>query len=172
MVNLQIQKAGISQAETLLAFSKQTFYDFFAHLNEPANMEAYSATAFTLQSMQEQINNPDSEFYLAMEDATLIGYVKLNFKSAQTEFQDNNSLEVERIYVAKGHHGKHIGHQLMDLAMGIAREKNLQYVWLGVWEHNQKAIGFYEQNGFKLFGSHEFVLGDDVQTDLLMKKEL
>ena len=60
----------------------------------------------------------------------------------------------------------------MDECIAIAKAKNRDYIWLGVWERNFKAIKFYERFGFKKFGEHEFVLGDDVQTDWLMALEL
>lgn len=81
-------------------------------------------------------------------------------------------MEVERIYVAGNHHGKKIGKKLLNFALDIAANKALNYVWLGVWEHNYNARGFYEHNGFKIFSSHEFLLGDDRQTDLLMKRDV
>jgi ribosomal protein S18 acetylase RimI-like enzyme len=169
---ITIQKVQLADCDMLLAYSKKTFYDFFAHLNEPANMEAYSVVAFTKENMFNQLNNPDSEFYFALDEGNILGYLKLNFNNAQTEFQDKDALEVERIYVSGEHHGKRIGKQLLDFAIAIARDKQFDYVWLGVWEHNHKAIGFYEHNGFEIFSSHEFLLGDDRQTDLLMKKVL
>jgi diamine N-acetyltransferase len=169
---ITIRKAVIADADVLLSFSRKTFYEFFAHLNEPANMEAYSAVAFTPQSMLEQLMNRNSEFYFAVDEANIIGYIKLNFNNAQTEFQHKNALEIERIYVSGEYHGKHIGKQLLTFAIDIAHNKQLDYVWLGVWEHNLKARGFYEHNGFEVFSSHEFLLGDDRQTDLLMKKTL
>ncbi|MEP6612428.1 MAG: GNAT family N-acetyltransferase [Mucilaginibacter sp.] len=172
MANIQIKKVEPSQADTLLAYSKKTFYEFFAHLNEPANMEAYSSVAFTLQNMQRQLDNPNSEFYYALIDGTIAGYMKLNFNDAQTEYQDKNALEVERIYVSGEHHGKQIGKQMLDFAINMARGKQFTYVWLGVWEHNDRALGFYKHQGFEICGSHDFMLGDDKQTDLLMKKEL
>jgi ribosomal protein S18 acetylase RimI-like enzyme len=169
---VSIQKVEIADAETLLAFSKKTFYEFFAHLNDPANMDAYSSIAFTHQSTVEQINNPCSEFYFSLYEDNIVGYIKLNFSNAQTEFKDKNALEVERIYVSGEHHGKRIGKQLLDFAIDIASSKQFDYVWLGVWEHNNKAIGFYEHNGFETFSSHQFMLGDDKQVDLLMKRYL
>jgi ribosomal protein S18 acetylase RimI-like enzyme len=45
-------------------------------------------------------------------------------------------------------------------------------IWLGVWEKNHNAIGFYTKNGFITFDKHLFLLGDDQQTDLLMKLEI
>jgi hypothetical protein len=167
-----IQKVGVADVDALLSFSKETFYEFFAHLNEPANMEAYSVVAFTTQNILDQLNNPDSEFYFAILDGEITGYLKLNFNNAQTEYKDKNALEVERIYVSGQHHGKKIGKHLLDFAINTARQKQFEYVWLGVWEDNQNALGFYRHNGFEVCGSHEFLLGDDRQTDLLMKKRI
>ena len=167
-----IDKIGTEQLDILLAFSKKTFYDFFAHLNEPENMEAYSSVAFTEENMLGQLTNPNSHFYFAMLGDAPAGYLKLNFGDAQTEFQDKNALEIERIYVSGEHHGKKIGKQLLNFAIDTAKEKGFNYVWLGVWEHNNKAIGFYEHAGFEVFGSHDFLLGNDRQRDLLMRKFL
>jgi ribosomal protein S18 acetylase RimI-like enzyme len=167
-----IKKVALTDAGELLAFSKKTFYDFFAHLNDPANMEAYSAVAFAPQNMHSQLINPDSDFYFAMIGEEIAGYLKLNFYDAQTEFKDKNALEIERIYVARAHHGKNIGKQLLHFAINIAAEKQFDYVWLGVWENNHNALGFYRHNGFEVCGHHEFMLGDDRQQDLLMKKTL
>jgi len=172
LLNIQIIKIDLSQADTLLAFSKRTFYEFFAPLNDAANMEAYSASAFTMERMLRELADIDSDFYFAMLDDEISGYLKLNFNNAQTEFQEPDAMEIERIYVSNSHYRKGIGQQLMDFALGIARQKKSRYVWLGVWERNYNAIGFYHSHGFELFSSHQFVLGDDVQTDLLMKKML
>jgi len=152
-----LKKVEIADADILLSYSKKTFYEFFAHLNDPANMEVYSAVAFAPQKIFED---------------KIAGYLKVNFNNAQTEFKDKNALEIERIYVSGEFHGKHIGKQLLNFAVETAINKHFDYVWLGVWEHNYKAIGFYEHNGFETFSSHEFMLGDDEQTDLLMRKIL
>ncbi|CAN5524847.1 GNAT family N-acetyltransferase [soil metagenome] len=165
-----IQKVTPADLDTLLTLSRDTFFHFFAPLNEPANMEAYAAKAFTPGRILAELTNPESEFYFALYDGEIAGYLKLNFGNAQTEFRDKNALEVERIYVLGEYHGKHIGSKLLNFAMQTGKSRQLQYIWLGVWEHNHKAIGFYEHYGFSIFSSHEFVLGDDQQTDLLMKK--
>jgi ribosomal protein S18 acetylase RimI-like enzyme len=170
--NINIRKVEVTDAAALLDFSRTTFFDFFGPLNDAANMEAYAVVAFTSQKILSELMNPGSEFYFAILDNELVGYLKLNFNNAQTEFRDANAMEVERIYVSGNHQRKHIGQQLLTFGIKAAVEKQLQYVWLGVWEHNYNAMAFYRRNGFEVFSSHEFVLGDDVQTDLLMKKLL
>ena len=59
---------------------------------------------------------------------------------------EENSLELERIYVLKENIGKSIGQQLLDKVIRIAKEKNVAFIWLGVWEHNHRAIQFYQKN--------------------------
>ena len=170
--NITLKQATIADAETLRLLSQETFYYFFGPLNDKANMDSYASTAFTPAKIEAELHDPSSQFYFALLDGQLTGYIKLNYGPAQTEFQDDHSLEVERIYVLAEHHSKKIGHQLLNFAIQTAVDKGFQYIWLGVWEHNHKAISFYEKHGFQLFGSHPFMLGDDKQTDLLMKKEL
>ncbi|WP_259070258.1 GNAT family N-acetyltransferase [Mucilaginibacter sp. X4EP1] len=169
---ITIRKVQLTDADALLAFSKRTFYESFAHLNDPANMKAYSDKAFMPQRIQDELTTPGSEFYFALFNNQLAGYIKINFASAQTELKDETALEVERIYVAEEHQGKKIGKLLLNHATDIALKNRLSYIWLGVWEHNKKAIGFYQRNGFLPFSQHDFYLGNDKQIDLLFKKKL
>lgn len=173
MSTIQIVPVQVSDADALLGLSLSTFLDFFGPpVNEQKNIDAYTSVAFTPEKVLSELNNPDSQFYFAKDGDETAGYIKLNFNSAQNEFKDPNAVEVERIYVARVHHKKQIGSQLISFAIDIAVDKKLDYIWLGVWEYNHRAIAFYERNGFNLIGRHDFVLGDDVQTDLLMKKML
>jgi ribosomal protein S18 acetylase RimI-like enzyme len=56
--------------------------------------------------------------------------------------------------------------------MEVAKALHSAYVWLGVWEKNARAIRFYEKNGFVAFDKHLFKLGDEEQTDIMMKRVL
>ena len=120
----------------------------------------------------QELNHPDSLFYIAWEGDTPIGYLKINSGNAQTELRDENSLEIERIYVKGSYHGHKVGQLLYDKAVETAQAQKRNYIWLGVWEHNPKAIRFYEKNGFVTFSTHIFKMGDDEQTDIMMKKLL
>jgi len=167
-----ITKVIATDIDTLVAFSRKTFFDAFLHLNKPEDMEAYACVAFNVDKLLSEVNNRDSAFYFAWLDDELVGYIKLNYTSAQTEFQDKNAVEVERIYVLSSAQGKQIGKQLLEFAEALVRKANLQYIWLGVWDNNHNAIRFYERHGFKAFSTHDFFLGNDRQTDILMQKEL
>ncbi|MDB5136656.1 MAG: family N-acetyltransferase [Mucilaginibacter sp.] len=169
---ITIQLVRPSDLHALLSLSKKTFYDAFEHVNNPEDFEAYTSVAFQPEKLLSEINHPHSVFYFALIDDEKVGYIKLNYSSAQTEFKDENAVEVERIYVLASQQGKQIGKQMIDFTIAKAMEDQLKYIWLGVWEHNHNAQRFYEREGFVKFSSHEFWVGNDKQTDILMRKEL
>lgn len=96
----------------------------------------------------------------------------MNIGTAQTEFNTENNLEIERIYVLKGYHGKKVGQLLFEKAEDLAQRKQVDFIWLGVWEKNERAIHFYQKNGFEIIDQHIFKLGTDLQTDFIMRKIL
>ena len=102
----------------------------------------------------------------------MIGYLKINVGQAQTELKDEQALEIERIYVLQQYHGKKVGQLLFEKAIAMAHQMSKSYVWLGVWEENRRALQFYKKNGFIEFDQHIFKLGDDEQTDIMMKLQL
>ena len=169
---MKIRKINIDDLEALRNLSIQTFMETFEEVNTEEDMQKYLDENLSIEKLKTELENVNSEFYFAENNDEILGYLKLNFKDAQTEKLEENHFEIERIYVLKAFLGQKIGQILFDKAIEIGREKNLEYVWLGVWEENHRAIRFYGKNGFEIFGKHDFVLGEDVQTDLLMKMKI
>lgn len=172
MGNIDIKKVTLVDIDRLQVIGRQTFYETFSAGNTEENLKKYLEEGFSSDKLTTELTNPNSEFYFASLDSKIIGYLKLNFGKSQTELQDDKALEIERIYVLKEYHGKSIGQVLYEKAMQIARQTNANYVWLGVWEQNPRAINFYKKNGFVEFDKHIFKLGDDEQTDIMMKLKL
>lgn len=169
---IETKEVKIQDIEELQRIGRQTFYETFAAGNTEENMQKYLDEGFSTDKLITELSDTNVEFYFAMLDNNVIGYLKLNRGQSQTELQDKNSLEIERIYVLQQFHGKKVGQVLYDKALQVAREKNFEYIWLGVWEENPRAIRFYEKNGFVAFDKHIFKLGNDEQTDIMMKLKL
>jgi diamine N-acetyltransferase len=172
MDQITIHRARAEDVETVLSIAKETFVETFAANNAPENLGKYVLENFTAAKMAAELNDPGSLFFIARDASEPVGYLKLNSGGAQTELQDDNGIEIERIYVKSAYHGRKVGQLLYEKALEIARIQHKTYIWLGVWEENPKAIRFYEKNGFAAFGKHLFRMGDDEQTDILMKKVL
>ena len=155
--------------DDLLHLGRKTFHDSFAALNKPENITAYMDKAYTRNQLLSELLNPLSEHYFLCDGEKKIGFLKLNQGGAQSDLQDPESLELQRIYIDQEYQGKGLGAMLLNKAKERAIEMEMNTIWLGVWEKNPDAIRFYERHGFEIFGSHQFQMGDEVQTDILMK---
>jgi ribosomal protein S18 acetylase RimI-like enzyme len=165
----EIIKIGLSEIDQLREISIVTFVETFKESNTENNLQQFLNEAYSQDQLKSELEKPNSEFYFAKFGDEIMGYLKINHGEAQKESIGQNTLEVERIYVLKKFHGKKIGQFLLNYALEIAKKKNIDWVWLGVWEHNQRAINFYIKNGFVQFDQHIFTVGDDDQIDILMK---
>ena len=169
---LSLREADFADLASLLDVAQTSFVQAFTEGNNPENVQAYLSQAFTPLQLEKEWRNPASTFLLASLEGKLVGYTKVNLAAAQTDVQDPDSLEVARLYTLEEVWGRGVGQFLLDAALDFAKEKGKTFVWLGVWEHNARAIRFYEKNGFKSFGSHPFPFGDEIQNDWLMRVEV
>lgn len=167
-----IRKCIATDLEVLRKVAIQTYDETFRPFNSSENMKSYLDKAFSYQQLKSELNNPASWFYFLIADNSVISYLKINETEAQTDIKDPTGLEIERIYVLNNFQGKGFGKRLLDFGIEKARQQNKRFVWLGVWEYNFKALQFYHQMGFKKFGSHDFIMGEDRQTDLLLRKKI
>lgn len=172
MKNIELKRVSLNDIIELQLIGKQTFADTFSSNNSEENMQLYLSERFAIEKLKTELSDINSVFYFALLNNKIIGYLKVNFGQAQTEIKDDNALEIERIYVLKEFHGREVGQLLFEKAITISKQRNVDYVWLGVWEENRRAVRFYQKNGFVTFDKHIFRLGNEEQTDLMMKLEL
>lgn len=167
-----IRACTLADLEALQAISRQAFDETFGPYNKKEHMDQHLATAYTIEKLTNELENPNSYFYFIYDQDELAGYLKLNAGDAQTEPFDETHLEIERIYILNPYQKRGLGGKLYQQAVDIAESLGCQYIWLGVWEKNDNALAFYHKIGFEKIGAHTFYMGDDPQTDYVMKKQL
>lgn len=169
---MEIIRCTLDELTELQNVCRKTFYETFADSNTESDMKKFLDEAYSSEKLKSEIMDKDSATFLAVEKGEVLGYLKLNKGAAQTEKVFDSALEIQRIYILKKAKGKGIGTKLMSLAEETAKKLNLPVIWLGVWEHNEAAKAFYAKKEFVRFSEHTFTVGDDPQTDWLLKKEL
>ena len=92
-------------------------------MNTAENFNNYITSAFSNEKIEQELNNPNSEFYFAVHQDQVIGYLKVNFNDAQTEGMGEEIMEIERIYITKQFHGNGFGKQLIDKSKEVARSR-------------------------------------------------
>ncbi len=166
---INLVRCGLDDLGVLRDFGLRAFKEAFESQNNPDDFEAYIKKAFDLEQLRAELANPASLFFFAKNGAEVVGYLKVNFSGAQSDPQGENCLEIERIYTLKAYYGQGVGDVLMNKVMEIAKANQCDFIWLGVWEKNLRGIRFYEKHGYRIFGKHDFWIGNDLQTDLLMR---
>lgn len=174
-LRLLVAKRSAATAAQLAALGRQTFHETFAAQNSPEDMAAYLDAHFSPEAQLAELQDADTIFLLAQMVQEVVGYAKLRLHSTlglEPDKTPEDRLEVERLYVLEDWIGTGLGATLMRRIIEEARQQKARAVVLGVWEKNTRAIEFYRRFGFKPIGQHAFVLGQDVQTDLILRKGL
>lgn len=171
---LQVRKALPEDASLIATLTRETFYDSFAADNTAEDMELYLAEHLQPEALEKEIFLPGNHFFIAWDGQRPVGYLRLRERPEGHPdcIPAGNSIELARFYATADSIGKGVGKAMMAHLLEYASGLGFERIWLGVWEHNHRAIGFYQKWGFEKVGSHPFMLGRDLQTDWLMTREL
>ena len=172
MNTLTIRIAGKNEAELIADISRQAFYETFAAENTREDMDIFMTKQFSKQKLIEEVGTSGNIFLLAYDGDEVAGYVRLKEIEQIKDVDKTPSIEIARLYAMTKKIGTGVGSFLMQQSFDMAKKMNRRKIWLGVWEKNLRAIRFYEKWGFEKFGEQDFILGNDIQLDWLMKKYL
>jgi ribosomal protein S18 acetylase RimI-like enzyme len=172
--NIEIKAVQSNELPILIQIARDTFIHNYAHLNDPVYFQQYLDRSFELTQFQAEWADPHTLFYWAIVDGIHAGYCKFRTEATVEGLEEagNQVLEIQRIYVLDSHQKLGLGKRMLEKAIEIARQKGYSWIWLGVWKDNPKAIAWYQAQGFEAFGEHIFWMGEDPQTDWLMRKKV
>jgi diamine N-acetyltransferase len=174
MTSLIIRQATVEDAKLLTDLAYTTFWDAFAHhpKNAPDDLNHYMRQAFNQEQITAELGDEKNIFLIAEIDGEAAGYSKIIIDSVEPGITAERPIELSRLYAHQKHIGQGVGQGLMDACFERAKSEGCDVMWLGVWEYNPRAQRFYQKNGFRVVGSHVFLLGKDAQTDLLMQRSI
>lgn len=171
-MSLSVRYATIYDAALIADISRKTFHDTFGPFNSKADMDIFMKVQFTRGRLMMEVAQSENIFLLAYQNREVAGYAKIREQRHPAKLGSTNAIEIARLYAIANMVGKGVGKLLMEKSLEIASEKKKDTVWLGVWKQNRKAIDFYTSWGFEIFDECDFILGNDVQKDWLMKREI
>ena len=152
-MSVSLRELTVADAAVLRNISIATFTETFADSNSAADMALYIRQRFSEDQLTKELANPESFFYTAEVQGQTVGYLKLNTGGAQTEPQQENALEIERIYVLGTHHGHGVGQALYQHALTIANQREASYIWLGCGSTTTGRYGSTRRTGSPPSGS-------------------
>lgn len=172
MQPIVVRNAVPTDAAQLAELAARTFKDTFAAANSAEDMAMHLATAYGPAQQRDEIVSPDMHTLLVEANGTAIAFAQLRRGTPPACVRTSAPIELWRFYVDTPAIERGIAQRLMAAVDEAGRAVGAATLWLGVWEHNARAIAFYHKCGFRFVGSHIFTLGSDPQTDLIMQREL
>lgn len=167
--NLIVRRGKPEDAGLLAELGARTFSETFASDNTPENMTAYLASSFSPTQQAAELADTSCFFKIAETNGVAVGYAMLRSGNVLDDVTGDRPIELVRLYVSQESLGSSVGAALMQACIGEAMRRGYKTLWLGVWEHNHRALAFYRKWNFQEVGTLVFQLGDDPQTDILME---
>ena len=170
--SVRFRRATPADASDLLDLAVRIYDETFSAVNTPQNMRAYLSQAFTLPQLETDLRDSQILFHVAEVEEQLIAYSKLVDRPAPECITGEAAIEIERFYIDRRWHGAGVSASLMEICLKEARQRGFKTIYLGVWEHNDRAVAFYRKWRFTRVGEHIFQMGDDPQVDWWMVRSI
>ncbi len=165
---INIYKASLKDTVLISELAKQIYQEHYLHLWNTGGAQWYmDEYAYALDKIETELTDANVEYFIAVEDGTYLGYLKIILNSTWAGDETLAALEVERIYLHKAAMGKGLGKKLMQVALNKALQLKKDIVFLKAMDSATSAIEFYKKLGYIIFGSFELPL----PLFSLMKKE-
>lgn len=167
-----IRRANESDAAALAALARQTFIDTYLDLNDPEDVRQHCDHAFGLAQQLTEIRHPDYIVLLQWHDDELIGFAQVAHKDLPACITQDKVIALYRYYLKKSWHGKGAALPLLAAAEQAAQQAGAEYLWLGMWKHNQRAAAFYRKAGFEHVGETTYQFGPNLEIDDVFLKRI
>lgn len=176
-MTVTVRRARTTDATGLAELAKVTFPLACPPGSAPEAIAEYIAANLSAERFGEYLADPRRLLTVAEDADGPCGYTML--LTGETDDADvaaalgiRPTIELSKVYVLPGSHGRGIAAPLMEATLDAARSTGVAGIWLGVNQRNARAVRFYEKSGFTIVGEKSFSLGPEVHHDFVMEREL
>lgn len=184
-----IRCAAPDDAALLAALGSRLFAETYSASHNAKDIGDYTGVTFSTARQRAELDDARCR-YLIVErtdpeiarahqsvdarhrDGEAAGYALLRLASPPLGVEGARPVEIARFYLDRAWHGQGVAALLMTRCLDEARDWKGDTVWLSVWEHNFRAIRFYERRGFLTVGSQPFRFGTIDEMDPIMARPL
>jgi ribosomal protein S18 acetylase RimI-like enzyme len=170
--DVKIRRADVKDANLLAALGGTTNYETYFETDEPEDLAKYIADFFNPQAMKIELEDAKNSFFIAEVNGKAVGFAELRTGQPAECVKDENTIELQRIYVLEKMIRHGIGKILLQTCLGEAKARGFASLWLAVFELNARAIEFYKRQGFEQVGKARFHFGEQSFTCFVMKIKL
>lgn len=159
-------------AARLCSLGRRSFEQAFRHLNNQEDFNAYLSHAFALDTISNELADKRGDFFVAFQGDEPTGYFKLYAGPAAACVAARPAIELARFYALKNQWGTGVGSAMMEKALELSRGRGFAGMWLSSWKENHRGNAFYRKWGFDVAGEQTFTIGQDLQQDFILSRNI
>lgn len=159
-MSITILRADVAHAANIATIGKKSFRHAFEYLfNSREELFEYLEHTYDPVKLAKSIRKENNVYFLALDEVVPVGFVKVKKHSLNDHLESGAQMELQKIYVLPAYQQKGVGNALMNAVKELAKTINPDHLWLDTHISNEKAIRFYEKNGFTKIGKQYFRIG-------------
>lgn len=160
---INLKNATIEDIPLIQSIAEQTWRPTYGHILTEEQTLFMLDMMYSSESLTRQFET--NTFIFAYEGETPLGF-------AGFEPKDDEVMKLHKLYMLPAAQGKGIGKLLIQEVAKYAKQQGLKHVHLNV-NRNNKAIGFYEKQGFNIIKEEDINIGNDFwMNDYVMQLEV
>jgi len=165
-----IRLATVDDVPLLCRLGAATFRETYRAISDPREVDEYADEHFTPGKVAAWFHKPCARTLLAVAGETPVGYAHLRHARVPACVADRKAIELSRLYLLGTAQGSGLGSAMMAAALAQAAQLEARTVWLGAYDRNVRALGFYARHGFTPVGTHEFEFGGRIYADPVLTR--
>ncbi len=169
-IHWRAAKLGDEQALSLLG--QATFLATFAFDHPGGPLIQFLQDLHSVEFYAAKLANPEIDIIIGETPlGAPVAYAML-CPPEHPELQQAGDWELKRIYLLPGWQGGGNGGALMEQALNVAHRRRAARLLLAVYEVNERAIAFYQRQGFANIGETVFMVADVPFRDMVFARIL
>ena len=161
---------GPEDAAALAHLHRRSFVETFAHLYRPEDLETF-LEQLDEEGFRAELLDGEHQVRFAEADGEPVAFVKLGPITLPVQ-PARPALEFRQLYVLRQWQGAGVAQALSEWAIGQARRRGAEELYLSVFVDNHRAKAFYRRYGFTYVGPYKFMVGDQADEDEIWKLAL
>ncbi len=159
--------AGPEDSAALAELHRRSFVETFAHLYRPEDLQSF-LDQLSEKGFRTELLDGEHQVRFAEAEGEPVAFVKLGPITLPVQ-PPRPALEFRQLYVLGRWQGAGVAQALSEWAIGQARLRGAELLYLSVFTENHRAKAFYRRYGFTYVGPYKFMVGEQADEDEIWK---
>lgn len=153
---ISILKANLEHAQIISEIGRISVEEAHRDSCPTEDLSQYLEKNYNVEIIQDELNDEKNMYHLIYSDGEAAGFSKIILNSIHSNIQQTNITKLDRIYLLNKFFNRKLGFELLQFNIELSKKNNQFGIWLFTWVGNERAIKFYQKNGFEIIGAHNF----------------